>query len=87
MELVASEPLIREPSGVCWDEQGRLFVCELHGFNVDGQIDIDELNKTGKTIVMVTHEQDIAAWARRVVRLRDGIVESDVTNPSPFGYR
>ena len=48
MELVASEPLIREPSGVCWDEQGRLFVCELHGFNVDGQIDIDELNKTGK---------------------------------------
>lgn len=48
MELVASEPLIREPSGVCWDEQGRLFVCELHGFNLDGQIDIDELNKTGK---------------------------------------
>jgi len=48
MELVASEPLIREPSGVCWDERGRLFVCELHGFNVDGQIDIDEVNKTGK---------------------------------------
>ncbi len=48
LELVASEPLIREPSGVCWDEQGRLFVCELHGYNVDGQIDVDELNKTGK---------------------------------------
>ncbi len=48
LELVASEPLIREPSGVCWDEHGRLFVCELHGFNLDGQIDIDELNKTGK---------------------------------------
>ena len=48
MELVASEPLIREPSGVCWDAQGRLFVCELHGFNLDGQIDIDELNKTGR---------------------------------------
>ncbi len=48
MELVASEPLIREPSGVCWDQQGRLFVCELHGFNLDGQLDIDELNKTGK---------------------------------------
>ena len=48
MELVASEPLIREPSGVCWDQQGRLFVCELHGYNLDGQIDIDELNKTGK---------------------------------------
>ncbi|MCC7338277.1 MAG: c-type cytochrome [Pirellulaceae bacterium] len=48
MELVASEPLIHEPSGVCWDQQGRLFVCELHGYNLDGQIDIDELNKTGK---------------------------------------
>jgi putative ABC transport system ATP-binding protein len=39
-----------------------------------------ELNRTGKTIIMVTHENDIAAWARRVVRLRDGMVESDVRN-------
>jgi len=39
-----------------------------------------ELNKAGKTIIMVTHENDIAAWARRVVRLRDGEVESDVRN-------
>ena len=33
------------------------------------------LNESGKTIIMVTHENDIAAWARRVVRLRDGRVE------------
>ncbi len=39
-----------------------------------------ELNKAGKTIIMVTHENDIAAHARRVVRLRDGMVESDVRN-------
>ncbi len=38
------------------------------------------LNKAGKTIIMVTHENDIAAWARRVVRLRDGRVETDVRN-------
>jgi putative ABC transport system ATP-binding protein len=38
------------------------------------------LNKSGKTIIMVTHENDIAANARRVVRLRDGVVESDVRN-------
>jgi ABC-type lipoprotein export system ATPase subunit/ABC-type antimicrobial peptide transport system permease subunit len=38
------------------------------------------LNEAGKTIVMVTHENDIAAWARRVVRLRDGRIESDVRN-------
>jgi putative ABC transport system ATP-binding protein len=39
-----------------------------------------ELNRSGKTIIMVTHENDIAAWARRVVRLRDGRVESDTRN-------
>lgn len=38
------------------------------------------LNESGKTIIMVTHENDIAEWARRVVRLRDGRVESDVRN-------
>ena len=39
-----------------------------------------KLNDGGKTIIMVTHENDIAAWARRVVRMRDGHVESDVRN-------
>jgi len=39
-----------------------------------------ELNRAGKTIIMVTHENDIAEWARRVVRLRDGRVESDTRN-------
>ncbi len=48
LELLAAEPLIRNPSGVCWDQRGRLFVCELHGYNLEGQYDIDELNKTGK---------------------------------------
>jgi putative ABC transport system ATP-binding protein len=47
---------------------------------------LTELNKAGKTIIMVTHENDIAGWARRVVRLRDGLVESDVRNPHPTGF-
>jgi putative ABC transport system ATP-binding protein len=38
------------------------------------------LNDDGKTIIMVTHENDIAQWARRIIRLRDGRVESDVRN-------
>jgi putative ABC transport system ATP-binding protein len=38
------------------------------------------LNEMGKTIIMVTHENDIAEWARRVIRLRDGHIESDVRN-------
>ena len=48
IRLLASEPLIREPSGICWDDKGRCFVCELHGYNVEGQYDIDELNKSGQ---------------------------------------
>src|SRR5437762_11892640 len=39
-----------------------------------------ELNQAGKTIIMVTHENDIAAWAKRVVRMRDGLIESDTVN-------
>jgi putative ABC transport system ATP-binding protein len=38
------------------------------------------LNNAGKTIIMVTHENDIAAVARRVIRLRDGQIESDERN-------
>ncbi len=47
VQLVAAEPLICEPSGVCWDAAGRLFVSELHGYNLEGQEDIEQLNKTG----------------------------------------
>src|SRR5262245_29307533 len=41
---------------------------------------LSRLNQSGKTIIMVTHENDIAAWARRVVRMRDGYIESDEYN-------
>jgi putative ABC transport system ATP-binding protein len=41
---------------------------------------LTELNQAGKTIIMVTHENDIAAWAKRVIRLRDGHIESDARN-------
>ncbi len=41
-----------------------------------------ELHSHGNTIIMVTHEDDIAHYAHRIVRLRDGLVESDVKNES-----
>lgn len=39
-----------------------------------------ELHDRGNTIIMVTHEDDIAHFAHRIVRLRDGLVESDLIN-------
>jgi len=43
----------------------------------------EQVYKKGNTIIVVTHEEDIARYARRVVRLRDGLVESDepIKNP------
>ncbi|WP_299114726.1 ABC transporter ATP-binding protein [uncultured Winogradskyella sp.] len=40
----------------------------------------DEIHSKGNTVIMVTHEEDIAAHAKRVIRLRDGIIESDTFN-------
>ncbi len=40
----------------------------------------ENLHAKGNTIIMVTHEEDIARYAHRIVRLRDGLVEADVMN-------
>lgn len=39
----------------------------------------DDIHKNGNTIIIVTHEEEIAAYANRIIRLRDGIIESDTT--------
>ena len=41
---------------------------------------LQQLNDAGKTIIMVTHENDIAAWGKRVIRMRDGHIETDERN-------
>jgi putative ABC transport system ATP-binding protein len=40
-----------------------------------------ELNEEGRTVVLITHEDEVAAFAQRVVRLKDGLVVSDELNP------
>ncbi len=55
--------------------------------NLDSQTGIDimnlfeELHEQGQTIMLVTHEHDIAEHARRTVTLRDGVIASDVRGP------
>jgi putative ABC transport system ATP-binding protein len=44
----------------------------------------DDIYNMGNTIIVVTHEEDIAKHARRIIRLRDGIVESDEMNSQPI---
>ena len=41
---------------------------------------MEEIHKNGNTIILVTHEEDIAKYSHRIIRLRDGLIESDVEN-------
>lgn len=43
----------------------------------------EKVYREGNTIILVTHEDDISKFARRIVRLRDGKVESDTVNANP----
>lgn len=57
--------------------------------NLDTKTSIDimklfeQIYNNGNTVIVVTHEEDIARHARRIIRLRDGKVESDIINPEP----
>ena len=57
--------------------------------NLDTKTSVEIMNifekiwRQGNTIIIVTHEEDISRFARRIVRLRDGRIESDTENPNP----
>lgn len=40
---------------------------------------MEEIHNNGNTIVLVTHEEEIAEHAKRIIRMRDGMIESDIT--------
>src|ERR1041384_7958304 len=74
-EVVASEPLIASPSAVCWDERGQMFVSELHGYNLAGQLDLEELNKTGKLDTQVRRVQADERFKRAAMSGTFGLVK------------
>ncbi len=58
--------------------------------NLDSKTSIEimallaDIHDKGNTVILVTHEEDIARHAHRIVRLKDGMVESDQKNPNPI---
>ena len=67
---------------------GTLFADEPTG-NLDSQTTLEIMqllcrlnSERGISIIMVTHEDEVAAYAKRVVRVRDGRIESDITHPA-----
>ena len=53
--------------------------------NLDSKTSVEIMNlfgdihAQGNTVILVTHEEDIAEYAHRIIRLRDGMIESDTT--------
>jgi putative ABC transport system ATP-binding protein len=47
----------------------------------------EEIHAQGNTIIMITHEPDIAAHALRIITIRDGKVVSDVPNPKHITHK
>lgn len=82
--VAVARALINNPSIILADEPTG---------NLDSKTSIDIMNlfediySKGNTIIVVTHEEDIAKHARRIVRLRDGLIESDEINENPTLYQ
>src|SRR5262249_14412450 len=79
--VAMARALVNAPSLICADEPtGNLDTRTSH----DVMDMLVSLNRTqGVTIVLVTHEADIAAYANRIITMRDGQIASDEVNPHP----
>ena len=76
--VAIARSLINDPYIILADEAtGNLDTTTSHEIMDDAR----EAQRSGKTIIMVTHEDDIAACAKRIIRMRDGLIIDD--GPSP----
>jgi putative ABC transport system ATP-binding protein len=77
--VAVARALVNKPSIILADEPTG---------NLDSKTSVEimnlfnEIHANGNTVILVTHEEDIAAYAHRIIRLRDGIIESDTLNPN-----
>jgi putative ABC transport system ATP-binding protein len=75
--VAIARALVNNPSIILADEPtGNLDTKTSYGIMALFQ----ELHDKGNTIIMVTHEDDIARYAHRIIRLRDGLIEWDKKN-------
>jgi putative ABC transport system ATP-binding protein len=79
--VAVARALVNNPSIILADEPTG---------NLDSKTSVDIMNlfediyRQGNTIIVVTHEEEIARHARRIIRLRDGLIETDELNPNPI---
>jgi putative ABC transport system ATP-binding protein len=78
--VAIARALINNPSIILADEPtGNLdSVTSYEIMDILGKIHAD-----GNTVILVTHEEDISHFARRIIRLKDGLVETDTLNTNP----
>ncbi|MDI9311387.1 MAG: ABC transporter ATP-binding protein [Limnohabitans sp.] len=75
--VAVARALVNKPSIILADEPTG---------NLDSKTSVEimklfgEIHANGNTVILVTHEEDIAAYAHRIIRLRDGLIESDFLN-------
>jgi putative ABC transport system ATP-binding protein len=75
--VAVARALVNKPSIILADEPTG---------NLDSKTSVEimnlfnEIHANGNTVILVTHEEDIASYAHRIIRLRDGLIESDTIN-------
>ena len=75
--VAIARALVNDPSIILADEP----TGNLDSKTSYGIMDLfTKLHNRGNTIIMVTHEEDIAAYSKRIVRLKDGLISSDKKN-------